>query len=142
MVLSLLVLLCLLCVHILNICRISYFLALERFAVFLAAQAADPHKPKPCGGFRQRLLCSPKLEAATRGRAYAPQLPEASANSHSAAAGVAVSQSAATTAAASATAARMTYLKIFVKVGTPLAQLLYRRTPPGFQHSSTSQKIF
>lgn len=29
------------CAHILYICRMSYFLALERFAVFVAAQMAD-----------------------------------------------------------------------------------------------------
>ena len=32
------------CAHILNICRMSYFLASERLAVFLVAQTADAHK--------------------------------------------------------------------------------------------------
>ena len=35
----------------------SYFLASERLAVFAATRAADAHKPRPCGGFRHRLLC-------------------------------------------------------------------------------------
>ena len=37
------------CAHILNICRMSYYLASERLAVFVAAQAADTDKPRPPG---------------------------------------------------------------------------------------------
>ena len=41
---------------IIIICVNTYFLASERFAVFLAARAADADKRKPCASFRQQRL--------------------------------------------------------------------------------------
>ena len=58
----------------------SCFLASERLAVFVAAQAADADERRPCDGFQQQPRLPPKLEAASRSRVSAPQHPKASAN--------------------------------------------------------------
>ena len=95
---------------ILIICRMSYFLASERIAVFVAAQAADADEHKPCDGFRQRLLCGrswKRLAAAELRTTASLKLQRTAAPPPSllAAAGLAVSQSTASPAAIAASTA-------------------------------------